>query len=698
MLCGAKPLSVLVAFLFASGYLGSHESKRTVSTKQFLGLYLCCGGDDAGGVRFGCLGFGTDASDGEGGRDGCGDDENDEPGAEDQKQKTKGSSSRNPFCSLLNELGVFCSGVVAGLYASRNKGNVISDAIIESMNNKLKEKEAAIASLEKKFEMELLNEKDVQNKELAKANLERQSLVDRLNLARHEITRMGQALEKEKSLYRELTIQAHDLENSLKEAGNEKRELQEQLKKKIDSVAVSQERFNLLASEIKDKEADLRYASWAIAEKDREVDQLSIAYRQSLVQLTSLNAEIKQLKDVLLKNEKELQPRNETVLKLEAELTSSLAKIDEATKNLDAVQKEYDEFKSSMEKKSASDATLLGEKDETIHQLEEQLKLALKELNINKVLISDLTSEKDNLKESLNVELGNVENLYQDLKITQDALEKSRGEACDLAEELQQSRYLCLDLEAEIGNIHDQFTQATELLQQNSDEAKQRVTVLAEELRVATELLSESNEKLKITSQELAAAVQKCDSLEKELVDADEKAESAALVLKQEKLIISSLNKDLMALETQLSKDNEAQKSLEAGVEEATKSLDEMNKHALVISEELELANNQILSLEDEKAELYRSLIQLKRAHQVALENLEDAHNLIVRLGNERESLQKRGEKLEEVLASAKGEILQLRSQINDENQKPVDVADKGDHPTRKVTRRRKANPQQKDP
>ncbi|XP_011069435.1 MAR-binding filament-like protein 1-1, partial [Sesamum indicum] len=58
--------------------------------------------------------------------------ENDEPRAEDQKQKTKGSSSRNPFCSLLNELGVFCSGVVAGLYASRNKGNVISDAIIES--------------------------------------------------------------------------------------------------------------------------------------------------------------------------------------------------------------------------------------------------------------------------------------------------------------------------------------------------------------------------------------------------------------------------------------------------------------------------------------------------------------------------------------------------------------------------------------
>ncbi|KAL0415260.1 UNVERIFIED_CONTAM: MAR-binding filament-like protein 1-1 [Sesamum latifolium] len=554
--------------------------------------------------------------------------ENDEPRAEDGKQETKlavpGSSSRNPFCSLLKELGVLCSGVLAALYASKNKGNVISNAIIESMNIKLKEKEAAIASLEEKFEMELLNEKDVRNKALAKANLERQAIVDRLNLARHVITRMGQALEKENSLYKKLTIRAHDLENSLKEAGNDKRELQERLKKKIDSVAILQEMINLLSREIKDKEVNLRKASWTIAERDREINKLSIAYRQSLFQLTSLNSEIKQLKDVLLKNEKELQSQNDMVPKLEAELTSSLAKIDEATKNVDAVQKEYDEFKSSMEKKSASDATLLEEKEEIIHQLEEQLKLSLMELNTNKGLISDLTLEKDNLKETLNVELGNVENLYQDLKITQDALEKSRGEACDLAEELQQSRCLCLDLEAEIGNVHDQFTQATELLQQNSDEAKQRVIVLAEELRLATELLSESNEKLKVASQELAAAVQKCDSLEKELVDAYEKAESAALTLKQEKLIISSLNKDLMALETQISKDKEARKSLE------------------------------ILSLEDEKAELYRSLVQQKEAYQVAQENLEDAHNLIARLGNERESLQKRGEKLEEDLASAK--------------------------------------------
>ncbi|KAL0319218.1 UNVERIFIED_CONTAM: MAR-binding filament-like protein 1-1 [Sesamum angustifolium] len=439
---------------------------------------------------------------------------NDEPRDErpetENKQAVRGSSSRNPFCSHLNELGVLCWGVVAALYASKNKGNVISDATIESMNIKLKQKEAAIASLEEKFEMELLNEKDVRNKALAKANLERQSLVDRLNLARH----------------------------ILKEAGNEKRELQEQLKKKIDSVAILQERINLLSSEIKDKEVNLRYASWTIDEKDRELDQLSNAYRQSLVQLTSLNSEIKKLKDILLKNEKELPPQNEMVLKLEAELTSSLAKIDEATKNLDAVQKEYDEFKSSMEKKSASDATLLGEKEEIIHQLEEQLKLSLMERNINKVLISDLTLEKDKLKETLNVELGKVENLYEDLKITQDALEKSRE-----------------------SNALTQFTQATELLQQNSDEAKQRVTVLAEELRLATELLSESNEKLEITSQELAAAVQKCDSLEKELVDlSEQKAESAALALKQEAYYLS-LNKDLMAW-TQISKDKEARKVL----------------------------------------------------------------------------------------------------------------------------------------
>ncbi|KAK4427517.1 MAR-binding filament-like protein 1-1 [Sesamum alatum] len=478
------------------------------------------------------------------------------------------------------------------------------------MNIELKEKEeAAIASVQRKFETELLNEIDARNKAVEKANRERQSLVDRLNLARNVITRMGKALENEKSLYKELATQAHDLENGLEEAENEKRELQKELKEKLHSLAVLQEKINLLSSEIKDPSA----------EKDQR-----------------------------------------------------------------STQKEYDEFKSSMEKKSASDVKLLGEKEAKIHRLEEQLQLSSMELSISKVLISDLTMEKDSLNETLNVESGNVENLSRELKITQDALQKSRGEASDLAEQLQQSRYLCLGLEAEIGKVHDQFTEVTELLQKNNDEAKQRVMILAGELRLATELLSKSSEKLETTAQELAAAVQKCDSLEKEVTGAHEKAESAALALQQEKMIISCLNKDLMALETQISNDMEARKRLE----EAAKSVDEMNEYALIISKELELANSQILSLEDEKDELYRSLVQQKAAYQ-------EARDLIMRLGKERESLQKRGEKLEQVLASAKGEILRLRRQINDDQkQKPVDVRDKADG---KVTPRKKVNPQQED-
>lgn len=48
-----------------------------------------------------------------------------------------------------------------------------------------------------------------------------------------------------------------------------------------------------------------------------------------------------------------------------------------------------------------------------------------------------------------------------------------------------------------------------------------------------------------------------------------------------------------------------------------------------------------------------------------ALENLEDAHNLVMRLGKERESLAKKSKRLEDEVATAKGEILRLRSEMN---------------------------------
>ncbi|KAK4410568.1 MAR-binding filament-like protein 1-1 [Sesamum angolense] len=485
---------------------------------------------------------------------------------------------------------------------------------------------------------------------------------------------------------------------------DEKRQLQEQLKEKLDSVAALQERVNSLSSEIKDKDDNLQNVNSKLVEKERELSQLNSIYQQAQEQLSSLNSEIQQLKDVLQEKEKELELKNVALKNLKAELTSSFAERDESHKKLDAVLKEYDQFKSSAENKAALDAKLLGEREEALHQLEEQLEVAKNDVNKSKVLISDLTQEKDKLTKMLNIELKNVKHLEQELKITQESLENSRSEASELSKQLHESRLLCSELEDKVSRIEVEFSETRDSLQREVNEVKLGAEVIAGELRSTKELLSKSNDELQMISRELAGKVQRCENLEKELDHTHRKAESAALALEVEKNIVASLNKELKVLETQISRDREARKSLEADLEDATKSLDEMNQETLKLSRELELASSRISSIEDEKEALYRSLDDQKQLSQEARENLEDAHNLIMRLGNERDGLEKRGKKLEEELASAKGEILRLRSQMNtsknpaiDQHEQKLEVGSKSDVSPRKVTRRRKVNQQQED-
>ncbi|MED6111333.1 filament-like protein [Stylosanthes scabra] len=141
-------------------------------------------------------------------------------------------------------------------------------------------------------------------------------------------------------------------------------------------------------------------------------------------------------------------------------------------------------------------------------------------------------------------------------------------------------------------------------------------------------------------------------------------------------------------------------------LQEATKSLDEMNRNAVILSDELERAKSLISCLENEKEVLYKSLTEQRNAYKVAQENMEDAHSLIMKLGKERENLENRKKKLEEELASAKGEILRLRSRISSlksqvEDNNNIEQVQRKDESESKVTvdakknfRRRKANPQ----
>nr|XP_027126077.1 MAR-binding filament-like protein 1-1 [Coffea arabica] len=338
-------------------------------------------------------------------------------------------------------------------------------------------------------------------------------------------------------------------------------------------------------------------------------------------QFAGLNSENEELKDKLLKNENELELKTAAVDDLNVQVGMLIAEKEESKRKFDAIKGEYNDLKSSSMKKAAEDAKLLEMQDLKLQQLEEQLESTSSEL----------------------------------------------------------ARELCLELEVEVSKVRADFAETKETLQKKAEEARRDAEVLAGELTSVKELLKEKTEEILNVSNELAAVVQTRDELQKELVDVYKKAESAANDLNEEKAIVASLNKELKALDTRVSKESEARKSLERNLEEATRSLNEINQNALILSRELELANSQISSLEDEKDALYKSLpYKATRAGKG--------------------EFGKRAKKLEEELAAAKGEILRLRSRINssktnvnDQHQQTVEVGAKAAAPVKRVARRRKA-------
>ncbi|KAB5574239.1 hypothetical protein DKX38_001433 [Salix brachista] len=615
---------------------------------------------------------------------------------EDQKEELaiQRYTPPNPFLFLLNGLGIFGTGVLGALYALAQKEKNATDKTVESdtfghakgenalyfllsintctgwaqMIFKLKEKEATIEFLEKNFESKLSNEQKERMKQLKKAKEEQQFLSSQLNSANSIITGLGKELKNEKRIIEELEVQVEGLENNLSKAGEDKKALEQLLKEKLGMIEALQDKISLLSSEIKDKEYNAQNLSSSLADMELELKNLNHTLTQTNGELAKACSEIKGLKGELLKNEKELEMRNSVVDELNSKISSLIVERDEYSRQLNTIQEEYNDLKSSSENKAALDATLLRERESELHLLKEKLEVVLNEASGNQARIEDLTRERKDLRRILDDEVSNAKTLKDELHITQEALEKLRKEASDLSEQLEHSQNQRTDLQAEVSRIQAEFAEATETLQKSVEKAKQSGELLASELTATKEKLRKTKEELQIMSQDLAMVAENRDSFQKEMVDAYKKAEVAANGLEAEKNIVSSLNKEMQNLEKQMLKDKESRKSLETDLEDATKSLDEMNRNALILSGELEMANSRISSLEDEKQVLYKSLTEQKNAAKEAQENMEDAHSIVVRLGRERESLDKKGKKLDEELASAKGEILRLRSKINSSN------------------------------
>lgn len=577
------------------------------------------------------------------------------------------------------------------------------------MRNKLQEKVAAIIAMDKTFESQLMNEKQIQNEKLRKAREEQESLVNQLKSVNDTVVRLGKELHEEKKLVEKLKVFIDGLQTDLAKAGEEEKELLEKLKEKHEAMEVLQQRISLLNLEIKDKEDKLHHLRSELAEKEIELQKLSSTYQQSQDKVGSLSSENEELKDKLLNNEKELALKDAKVVYLNGQICSLLVERDESNSKLDSIEKEYTDFKASSQKKAAEDAKVLEDRENSIRQLEEQLESALSEVSKNKVLISDLTMERDNLTKMLDLEMQNLKKLEQKLQSTEATLEKSRAEATDLTMQVQQFRELCFELESEITKSQSETRQVKESLLRKAEEARQGAELVAAELTSVKEQLKKKNEEAQTLSNELATAVETRDDLQKELVNVYKKAESAVHNLQEEKKTTDALNKELKAMENQITKEREARKSIESDLEEATRSLEELNGNALELTKELEEATAEVFSLQEEKEALYNSLAEHKHLSDEARENMEDAHNLVLRLGEERLSLEKRAKKLENELASAKGEILRLRSQqvnssktktvVNDQpHSQTVDVAaEAASPPVKKVTRRRKTTGQQKN-
>ncbi|KAI9110355.1 hypothetical protein K1719_018797 [Acacia pycnantha] len=606
----------------------------------------------------------------------------------------------NPFVSFLNAFGIISSGVLGALYARAQQESSTARSTVEMMNRKLKDKEELIVSLKKDYDSKLQNEQQERSKQLGKAKEEQQALMNEINKANDTTARLGKELKNEKSLGEELKLQIENLRSELSKAGADKEGLEKSLKEKVDSIENLQGRINLLSSELKEKEDVAQNLSSSLAEKESELRDLNSAYNQTKDDVSNLHLHIQGLKDELRKRQDELEAKESLVNELNAKISSLTFEREDYRTKYGVLEEEYNGLKL----KAALDAKLLEETKGELHQLNEKLQLALSEAKKNQAIIADLTKERDSLNESLKNESQIVDNLKHELQITQENLGKSRNEAAELEIRLNESNILNSELKAEVSELSVQLMEVKKSLQKSLDDAELGAETLTVELKTVKEHLNKTQLELQSKSNELITALESRDSLQRELVDVYKKAETAAEDLKEERKLVTSLNAKLQYQEQQVTENKEAQRSLEKDLEDATKSLDELNRNTLVLSDEYEKARSLISTLENENKVLQKSLAEQKVAQKEAQENTEDAHVVIMRLGKEKETFESRSKKLEEELASAKGEILRLRNEINSSkvivNNEPVQNSGSQSKDNKvtvnspKNVRRRRSNPQ----
>ncbi|KAL0719388.1 hypothetical protein Bca4012_068712 [Brassica carinata] len=589
-------------------------------------------------------------------------------------------ASPNPFLSLLNGLGIFSAGVLGALYALARKDTRTAQETIESYSIQNKH----LFNPMEKFHIAFSRRVEQGTK---KAQEEQLSLINQSNSAKDVVIGVGRELSCQKKLCEELRAQIGSLQSSLSKVGEDKRALETELRNKLDLIEGMQDRISLLSLELKDKNGEAQRISTSLAEKEAELEKLNSAYTQTSRDFAEAIVETKKVKEEVTRTLTELDSKESAIEELKTRISTLEAEKKSYIQKLDDVSKDYSALQLTSEAQAAADAEVISRKEEKIQQLNEKLYHALKDVNESKDKVADLTEKFEDCKRMLDIELTNVQNLKHEFEGTKKALQVSRDRVSDLEQLLGESRALCSKFESEVSVIRGEFDEAKEIYKEKLAEERGNSEILARELAVEKDHLKKAREELERLTHELEESSVKSQSLQEELVEIYKKAETTNKKLEEERVTVLVLEREMKAMKKQVSIDREARKSLETDLEEAVKSLDEMNKNASTLSKELETVNTHVSSLENEKEMLQRTLEEAKNASKEAKENVEGAHSFLIGLRKEREVLEKKVKKLEEDLCSAKGEILRMRSQQNDNEEKSDDKVT-----AKKVVRRRKSS------
>uniref|UniRef100_A0ACD5U7Q5 Uncharacterized protein n=1 Tax=Avena sativa TaxID=4498 RepID=A0ACD5U7Q5_AVESA len=590
--------------------------------------------------------------------------QHEEPWAEPSQLEVKGPSPGNPFAGLLNAISVLASGILAGLLGTSQQEKKALQSTISSMEIKLAENEAAMSSLRENYEKRLLDEQEAQKKQARMLHDKEASLLGQLASTKRTVTSLNEEIMKERGLVEQLRHEKHELESSVARAEKDKNAFEGKMREKLETLDIFHDKVNLLSQEVNAKEEYIMELNASLSSNKEDYQSLHLIYSQTKEGLEHANSRLEQLEKYVLAAKDDLKSKTSLIDSLNEDVQTLHTLKASAEEKINELIKQCADLEAASQMRAARDSELLFDKDGQLNQLEEQLSTALSEHSKERTLIAELNSALEANRTMLVNEVKVRKSLTDLIQSTEEALKESINEVFKLSEELNELNMSNHDLTVQVSKFTNESNEMKQVLTNRVKEAESVSKALSDELASVRETLQQTQEDLEVTSNQLLSVTEVHDELNKELLDAYKRLESTANELVRERKNNATLNRELEALVKQSLVDAEARRALQADLDEATISLNEVNESTLFLSNKLDSTNSRIFSIKEEKEVLSAALGEQKKSTVEAQKNMTEAQHLIKRLGSEREKFEFRSNKLEEELATAKGELLCLRRQF----------------------------------